>query len=43
MKIYLQSRNRLMDIENRFLVAKGVGIGDWKVGDSNANYYMKDG
>ena len=26
MKIYLQSRNRLIDIENTFLVAKGVGI-----------------
>lgn len=34
MKIYLQSRNRLIDIKNRFLVAKGLGVGGLEGWDS---------
>ena len=26
---YLQNRNRLMDKENRLVVAKGDGVGGW--------------
>ena len=38
---YLQSRNRLIDIENRLVVAKGEGEG-WtgSLGLADANYYI---
>ena len=25
----MQNRNRLLDIENRLMVARGEGVGDW--------------
>ena len=40
---YLQNRNRLIDIENRFVVAKGEGGGrgmDWEFGLVDTNYYI---
>ena len=45
-RTYLQSRNRLTDIENRLVVAKGEGLGELgegcvgNLGLVDANYYM---
>ena len=43
---YSQNRNRLTDIENRLVVAKGKGFGkdmDWQFGSAEANYSVRDG
>ena len=42
-RIYLQNRNKLTDIENRLVVAKGEGEGEgWtgSLGLVDANYYI---
>ena len=39
-------QNRLTDIENRLVVAKGKGFGkdmDWQFGSAEANYSVRDG
>ena len=39
----LCNRNRLTDIENRLVVAKGKGVGKGKIGSlglADANYYL---
>ena len=43
---YLQNRNRLTDVENRLVVAKGKGFGkdmDWEFGSAEANDSLRDG
>ena len=45
-ELYLQNRNRLTDIENRLVVAKGEGVGEGRterLGPADANYYIQDG
>ena len=40
------SRNRLTDMENRLVVARGGGIGegtDWEFGVTYVNYYKENG
>ena len=40
---YLRNRNRLMDIENRLVVAKGEGVGEeWcgRLGLADVSYYI---
>ena len=40
---YLRNINRLTDIENRLVVAKGEGTGEGKIGSlglADANYYI---
>ena len=43
-RTYLQNRNRLTDMENRFMVAKGEGVG-WmgSLGSIDANYDTENG
>ena len=41
-RTYLRKRNRLTDIENRLVVAKGEGVGEGRIGSLglvDANYY----
>ena len=42
----LFTKQRLTDIENRLVVAKGEGVGEGRtesVGLADVNYYIKDG
>ena len=43
---YLLNKNRLPDTENRLVLAKGMGIGEGRIGSlgsAEANYYIENG